>query len=65
MTEKEAKKIKIGDRVEYRFVDIPHEDNGSLGTVIDRDYARFKVKWDDDVECSYLYILAMSIHRAT
>jgi hypothetical protein len=64
MRETEAKKLKAGDRVEYRF-DEPSEDNGSLGTITERDYARFMVKWDDGTECSYPHILAMAIHRAS
>jgi hypothetical protein len=63
MREAEAKKLKAGDRVEYRF-DEPSEDNGSTGTVTERDYCRFMVRWDDGVECSYPHILAMAIHRA-
>ena len=63
MTEAQAKKLKIGDRV--RFNDnIPNADNDSLGTVTDRDYSRFMVKWDDGMECSYSHILAMAIQRA-
>ena len=63
MTEAQAKKLKIGDRV--RFNDnIPNADNDSLGTVTDRDYSRFMVKWDDGMECSYPHILAMAIQRA-
>lgn len=63
MKESEAKKLKIGDRVEFRD-DLPNEDNGSQGVIIDRDYSRFMVKWDDGVQCSYPHILAMAIQRA-
>ncbi len=62
MREAEAKKLKTGDRVEFKD-DMPNEDNGSLGTVTDHDYARFMIKWDDGVECSYPHILAMAIRR--
>lgn len=61
MTENEAKKLKIGARVVYRC-DPPSEEDGSRGVVTDRDYARFMVRWDDGVECSYPHILAMAIH---
>jgi hypothetical protein len=60
--ETEAKKLKVGDRVEYRC-DPPTEDDGSQGVVTDRDYSRFMVKWDDGTSCSYPHILAMAIHR--
>lgn len=63
MREHEAKKLKIGDRVEFRDDLVPNADNGGLGTVTDRDYSRFAVKWDDGLECSYPHILAMAIHR--
>lgn len=63
MREVEAKKLKTGDRVKFND-DLPNDDNGSLGTVTDRDYARFMVKWDDGVECSYPHLLAMAIQRA-
>lgn len=62
MTEAEAKKLQTGDRVQF-MDDMPNEDNGSTGTVTDRDYARFTVKWDDGLECSYPHILAMAIQR--
>ena len=64
MREAEAKKLETGDRVQFRDDLIPNEDNGSLGTVINRDYSRFMVKWDDGLECSYPHILAMAIQRA-
>lgn len=64
MRENEAKKLKVGDRVEFND-DLPNVDNGSFGTVTDRDYARFAVKWDDGLECSYPHILAMAIQRAS
>jgi hypothetical protein len=65
MTENEAKRLAIGDRVMFRDDLIPNEDNGSEGVVIARDYARFKVRWEDDgSECSFPHILAMCIHRA-
>ena len=66
MDEREAKKLKVGDHVEFRDDLIPNEDNGSHGVVIERDYARFKVRWEDDnSECSFPHILAMCIHRST
>lgn len=61
MREAEAKQLKVGDRVKFKDELIPNADDGSLGTVIDRDYSRFMVKWDDGVECSYPFILAMAI----
>jgi hypothetical protein len=63
MREDETKKLKVGDRVQFRD-DMPNDDNGSFGTVTDRDYARFMVKWDDGLECGYPHVLAMAIHRA-
>lgn len=63
MTEAQAKAIKIGDRVVFRDDLIANDDNGSLGTVTDRDYARFAVQWDDGTACSYPHILAVAIHR--
>lgn len=63
MREVEAKKLRTGDRVQFKD-DMPNDDNGSLGTVIDRDYARFMVEWDDGMKCSYPYILAMAIQVA-
>jgi len=65
MTEAEAKKLKVGDGVRFQDDLVPNPDNGSTGTVIDRDYSRFKVRWDDDgSECSFPNILAMCIYRA-
>ena len=65
MNEGEAKRLKVGDRVVFRDDLVPNEDNGSEGVVIDRDYARFVVKWDDGLRCSYPHCLAMAIHKAT
>lgn len=63
MKENEAKRLKTGDRIKFQD-DLPNENNGDLGTVVDRDYARFMVRWDDGLECSYPHILATAIHKA-
>lgn len=62
MTQNEAKKLKIGDRVQFQDT-MSNPANGDLGTVIGRDYSRFLIKWDDGIECSYPFILAMTIER--
>lgn len=62
MRENEARALKVGDRVVFRC-DPPTDESGS-GTVIDRDYSRFMVEWDDGLKCSYPHILAMAIHRS-
>jgi hypothetical protein len=63
MREADAKRLRPGDRVQFQD-DMPNDDNGSLGTVTERDYSRFRVEWDDGVNCSYPHILAMAIKRA-
>jgi hypothetical protein len=57
MDTKHARTLKVDDRVLYNAV--------IGGTVIERDYARFKVRWDDGMECSYGFVHAEMIDRET
>lgn len=63
MRENEARELKIGDRVEFHGEEAPPPEEGFQGTVTDRDYVRFVVKWDDGVVCSYHNALAKDIYR--
>lgn len=63
MRESEAKKLKVGDRIEFFDEVTPNPDNGSLGTITQRDYARVQIEWDDGVVCSYPHTLAMAIRK--
>ena len=63
MNERDAKKLKPGDRVQYMDY-LPNDDNGSLGTVTACDYSQVIVQWDDGLECEYPHILAGMIHAA-
>lgn len=63
MKESEARALKIGDRVTFIDDEVPTDENGFLGTVTERDYVRFMVKWDDGVVCSYHNALVKTLHR--
>ena len=46
MTKAEGKRLKVGDRVHWKMVDVePHED--ADGTVREVGYAALRVGWDD------------------
>jgi hypothetical protein len=62
--EDEAKALKVGDRVKFHDAEVPSDENGFQGTVTERNYSRFVVKWDDGIECSYSNALAKIIQHA-
>ena len=58
MDTKQAKSIKIGQRVTWLTPDgiqptTLRQVEQSYGTVIDKDYARMMIEWDDGLKCSY------------
>ena len=59
MTKAQAKKLKVGDRVTWKndddmFYTTTQGILASTGEVVEKDYARFKVRWGDGVEAAYL-----------
>lgn len=45
MTPSKAKKLKVGTRVKW--------EDGTLGTVVDKNWHAFMIKWDDGIECIF------------
>lgn len=62
MNEREAKSLKIGDRIYYESGD--SSDNGDMGTITDKNWMAFEITYDDGLVVTYKNQLAMSIHKA-
>jgi hypothetical protein len=62
MNEREAKSLKVGDRIYYESGDSP--DNGDMGTITDKNWMAFEITYDDGLVVTYKNHLAMSIHKA-
>lgn len=60
MDEREAKNLKVGDRVVFRN---NGPDDGDRGTITFKNWMAFEVTWDDGEVMNYKNILAMSVHK--
>lgn len=47
MVATQAKKLNVGSRVKW--------SDGSLGTVVDKNWHALMIKWDDGVECIFQF----------
>lgn len=60
MNVRDAKSLKIGDRIYYESGD--SQDNGDEGTITDKNWMAFEITYDDGLVVTYKNELAMSIH---
>lgn len=61
MTQEQARTVKVGDRIRWRDFDPAVHNEADLGTVIEREYGGFKVRWDDGLEISYPFAHASTL----
>lgn len=62
MDARQARAIKIGQRVFYQ-ADAVVPKAGDFGVVTEKDYARFRVQWDDGVNNTYPFVHCDFIHE--
>ena len=70
MKAKEARALKVGDRVRWTepsgMVFTTHAaEVASSGSVVEKGYSGFKVKWDDGLVAAYRNDHTIAIHKAT
>lgn len=47
MSTSKAKQLKVGSRVKW--------NDGTLGTIVDKNWHALMIKWDDGVECIFQF----------